>query len=462
MNVNRTSGNAPALVAACLAIVFAIAVGQAGSLFAQDARDDLPANSGPPQSAREMFEQFGIDESLFYIFRQQEPWRDAENEPLSKVLFRLPQVKLLDVERWAKRGVAAQEMLERPADFQREFVQLAGRVRRVTVEQPIAELQDRYDMEKFYRCELVLERRGQRAIVFARAVPDAWQRDATIDEPASAYGVFLKAGSIEAASDEVKEQTALFFAANRVAWHPATPLGKLGMDYGLFDTVAQRRPITHDDQECFYQLLAAAGRANVNQLNSAPVGNAAALGRLLEKPEEQLGTLQSFRGTARRAIKIEVTDPEVVARLGFDHYYEVVVFVPVKTLLKPVERKVNSYPVVFCVRELPPHMPTGENIAETVEAAGFMFKLWRYSTELTAEVDPDLRLLSPLLVGRDVQWVQRTQSAELPIGSIVAAVVLSVVFIVGGITWYLGRDHRRIQRALLPERVEIPREPTEG
>jgi hypothetical protein len=259
--------------------------------------------------------------------------------------------------------------------------------------------------------------------------------------------VFLKIGP-----ETPPGKREFFFAAGRIAWHPDTLLGDVDMDVGLLDTVQQMRPITNDDRECFFQLLAAAGRTP--GLEHSNVDSATELAALLKSPAEHLGQLYSFRGVARRAVKIRVTDADTVARFGFDDYYEIVIFLDVDAVVGG--QRVRSHPVVYCVRELPPGFPVGENIAEVVRASGFMFKKWPYTTQATESKNPDLRMSSPLLVGKTVVWDTREASTPSMVGPIVGGFLIAVVGAVCGIVWWLGRGERKLRRAASEKRRALP------
>jgi hypothetical protein len=323
-------------------------------------------------------------------------------------------------------------------------------VRRVTVEKPVAEVTERYDLAQYFRCELSLNDSAHTAIVFARQVPAAWQIDSPIDEPVTAIAVFLKAGE-----EDSQGRSTLYFVADRIAWHPNILLGKLGMDYGLFDTVEQVRPITNEDRECFFQLLAAAGRfIPPQETGNVQSGDLRGFAGLMKAPADHLGELYQFDGTARRAIKIRITDSDVIARFGFDHYYELEVFIDLGGVLQIADRKVDTYPVVFCIRELPPGMPSGEHISEHVQVRGFMFKLWTYSTEITNKLNPELRMRSPLLVGRTIEWQSRQAQSGPTVGT-TSVIVLSILVAAGLFcAWKFRRGDREFRSAVFDRKLD--------
>jgi hypothetical protein len=229
------------------------------------------------------------------------------------------------------------------------------------------------------------------------------------------------------------------------------------MDYGLFDTVEQLRPITHEDRECFFQLLLAAGKLELDHSSPGSLDQSATLASLMKSPDEHFGELHVFRGVARRALKIHVTDPDTIARFGFDHYFELVVFLELNGVLKVGDRKVRSYPVVLCLRQLPAGMPTGENIAEVVHVSGFMFKKWPYSTQLTDQKNPDLRMFSPLLVGRTADWESADRGATSSIGPLIAGIVCAVIVTAGAVLWWFSRREQTLHAQSVAKAMGLPR-----
>jgi hypothetical protein len=403
-------------------------------------------------TATELFRLFGMDDDFFKKFRDAELWDDDEDDPLARVLVRLAQVKLADLARWTVRDFNASDIVSQPRKFSGQILRLEGRVRRVTRIKPSVAQVDRYDLEKYYRCEMNLKNDAGDVVLFANHVPEHWKLDAPTSEPASAAALFLKRGP-----DDKSRRRALYFAADRVAWHPDTLLGNLKMDYGLFDTVRHERAITDSERECFFQLLAAAGRSPSEEM-VAPAGDVvdatSRLVALMAKPEAHEGELHSFRGVARRAVKIHVNDPSTIRRFGFDHYFELVVFVELDGYQKIAGKKVSNHPVVFCVRQLPSEMPTGENIAEMVRASGFMFKKWRYTTQLTGEKGGGVNVASPLLIGNSAVW-ERQEDAQRGFEPVVGGAVIGVLACIGLFAWWYSRSERRIHNAVLAGRRTV-------
>ncbi len=285
-------------------------------------------------------------------------------------------------------------------------------------------------------------------------VPQAWPRDTELNEPADTVGIMLarQAGPLpsiaptspQASTTSPPEVT---IVADRVAWRPGTPLGALGMDYGLFDAVRDGRKLTSEDADAFYGMLAAAGRANPTGLHAA-TDNTPDILQLIDPQvrwiESHRGDPVRIRGTARRALRVAVDDPIRQAQLGTDHYWELYVFVPTPTAVQIGDRVQDSYPVVCCVQELPPSMPHGERIAEDVDVAGFAFKRYRYPLALSTEAGSSQE--SPLILGRRVRWIpssepKSTQPFEVVFGGLLV-LAISLIVAAGWLTSG-GRRRRR-------------------
>ena len=451
-----------------------------------------PTKSAPPgggktavsqpaiRSAREFFGVQGIDEKRLGQLSDGQPWTDTEKELLLKILYRLGHtLRPWDLQRWS-RGSADAAGLPRAAKALRgEVLHFAGRVLGVEVVELSPENAERYEMSRYYRCRLRLQE-GQMAAVVAPKVPAAWKTGQPIDEATSGYGVFLKLER----SDEGQSIPA--FAASRLAWYPRTPLGRLGMDVGLLDDV--RMPadpglppgkgdsarltlddlrLTGNDRECFYQMLAAVGRSAPGALLREAQQEAAGQGgqvspvvRLFNQPGEQQGKLFVLSGTARRVLRVPVNDPEIVSRFGIDHFFQVYLFTGDS----------QGNPLVFCLRELPPGMPTGDGAryGEEVTVAGFFLKTWAYRIRLP-EADSSRRSpwqLAPLLIGRDAMWRPASPpSRKGTLGLWGAGFVVVLGLGIWILLWQVSRKDRQFERKFVAREfsmdlsdISLPRE----
>jgi hypothetical protein len=468
--------------------------------------DRLGRSEKPDQvtTARAMLELFGIGRPQLDQFVDGRRLQSQEEELLRKILYRLAQAGPDKLHAWQRGGADWADVAARPTHYRAEVLQLAGRAREVQRVALSEEQAARLGYAHYYCVSLELGPTLPTAIIYACAAPEAWAREAELNEPAGCPALLLKAGAA------VDGQPELIFAAERVAWYPDRVveekgiaashvlLGRLGMDVGLFDEVRKtnRRPLEAEDRECFYQLLAATGRTTSDEL--FPQASRLELKQLLTQPEQQHGRLVDLRGTALRVQKIAVESEAVRRRFGIDHYYEVDVLVPLgdeairleatgagsseQTLPAADQRRMrgpsregqrprgplfeNSFPITCCTLHLPPGFPQEENLRQPVHLAGFYFKLWAYRSEYVSAFDSRLRQPSPLFIAATPRLVRASPPGTL--WSWVGGVLLAVLL--GGVVltfWrmhrsdreYLRRARRRRESEAWGARPDTPSEP---
>jgi len=422
-------------------------------------------------SAREMLEMFSIDASQIRQLEDGRPLVVDEDETLFKILFRLPSFGLDKIEAWCQREVDWAQLADQPAANRLQVVRVQGRAIGVQRFELPAEMAGRLEYSSYFRVRLQLAHVPYPVLVCCRAVPRAWETAAHLDEPASCCGLFLKTGG------DVGGQRELIFAAERVAWLPeraapeigVTPdtvyLASLGMDAGLFDGVrtTNRKSIVGEDRECFYQLLAAVGRADPADV-FAHAQSVSDLTPLLTQPDSQQGRLVSLLGTAKRVQKIAIDEPDIRQRFGIDHYYQVDVFVSLENTEIRFEQKGggnqapvfrNSYPVTCCVRELPAGLPARDDIAVPVRFAGVYFKLWAYKSEYVSAFDERQRQVSPLFIATTPRVVKLDNSGSQLLGWIGGIVFLILILAAGYFTWFPRRGDKQVEEQLLRPRLEL-------
>ena len=307
----------------------------------------------------------------------------------------------------------------------------------------------------------------------ADVTPRDWPRWRAIDEPASVVGLPLTTGPGPQPAPPPAEGTAwpaephaLLLAARRLAWHPATPLGALGMDYGLFDTVVDGQKLVAGDTAAFYAMLAAVGRGTQEGIEAA-AGRPADVLPLLDPGRgwfaNHRGDPLTVEGTARRATRIQIDDPVRRRELGTDHYWELYVFVPT-SLIKVNDRLQETYPLVCCVRRLPEGMPTGQSINEPVRVSGFAMKRYAYPLpKLKGEgAQEEKRQETPLLIGRQAIWVPEPSTAEATslLGWAFMGLAGAVGLLLAFAAWRLNRDSRKQEKRLresLPDKFDLPK-----
>jgi len=483
-----------------LAALAACAVLSTGALSLVGAQvEEQPAESEPAPAppvvepippltgARAWLEGNDVDDSQFEKFIDGSPMDGGEREVMLTVMYWLGHLDLAVLERWTGSQWQPDELVQNTDDQRGELFFLTGTVTGLETLRPLPEAARRLDIQEYYRCRVV-RADGQPAVVFARTVPRAWlekpadgdegqtqppetqpttqqpdtqpaetqpasiegQEDRPADGPAeelsyrvSGRGVFLKL-----ASDDPQRPTPVF-VLTRLAWHPDTPLGNLGMDAGLLDEVEQRKELTKEDRECFYQMLAALGRAEPGQLLRQAGQTLQTAGKdkysvvpLFNEAHRQHGRLVALRGVARRLVRIPVGDADVVERFGIDHYYEMALYTEESTVAIG-----GPAPLVFCLRDLPEGMPTGDgpDYAEEVYVAGFFMKTWAYRSQ-EADIEgkgPKAVQLAPLLIGRQPVWYPQEPAEPNTMAAAVAGglFVLALLGIWIGL-WRYGRGDR--------------------
>jgi hypothetical protein len=414
--------------------------------------------SDRPQNPREMFRALDIDDSYFGRFVDGQAMDASENEAVWRIISRLRTFPLVDVERWALDANDLDEVVRRPELKRGEIFRLRGRVIQVEPVKLSGDAVQRYEFSQYYRCRLELDAPSQTVDVYTENVPAVWQNGASPAASGSALGVFLKFGAKADAGETP------IFVAPRVAWYPDNILGELGMDFGLLDSSQALKPFNPKspvDREAFYQMLDAVGRAEPGQLlrlaeeelpkTSQRWRTTDRQGQeqfsvvpLFNEPATQHGRLVELFGTARRVDEIHLDptlDADVIARFGFDHYYEVYLF---------TDESQNN-PLTFCLRELPKGMPVGKlpHYAETVRIAGFFFKTWNYGVVKLADPrltpgDPKThRQLSPMLIGRSLVWYPVPQPGENTFNGVLIGGLFILCIVVIWVMAWLNRRHEQ-------------------
>jgi hypothetical protein len=455
-----------------------VAAGWISGLAAQQAGDTAPKSLAP----REFLKLFDFDEAHLASFTDGRPLDEAQREKLLALLVRLRRYPLVAEDQFSHSSEEVAKIADDPAAARGQMYLLAGRVKRVERIALDDADRERLLLSAYYRCTLVTEQ-GLRAEVVALHVPAAWQLDEPIDERASARAMFLKLlppGEPASESENNSDASTLLFVTQRVAWHPDNVLGKLGMDFGLFDDVSDKKGLA--ERECFYQLLAAVRRADASVLRRtarqelaaseaqwrrdaedmslSAAQRAAAHGALdraesgasdivplFNEPASQRGKLVTVQGEALRAIEIRVNDPDIVQRFGIRRYYEV----------EMLTDDSQNNPVVCCVAQLPEGMPLGDNIHEGLRVTGFFFKSWGYRPGGAA--NPVQHQLAPLIVAPTLTRIAPPAGSGQ--STLVAGILLAALSAAVIVMLFIRRADRRAlaaaerARANLPERLSF-------
>jgi hypothetical protein len=308
--------------------------------------------------------------------------------------------------------------------------------------------------------------------VLVPRAPKAWPRWRTIDEPAAVDGLPLTTGAAPQPAPQPaggsgwpETRPALLLAAASIAYRPATVLGTLGMDYGLFDTVRDGGKLGAADADAFYALLAAVRGQRHD--DAPPTDIVPIIDTTQRWFERHRGDPVTIAGVVRKATRITVDDPARRTEIGADAYWELFVFVETPPL-RVDGRDQESYPVVCVVREMPAGMPTGDRITERVRVHGFALKRYGYplaDVEIVSsqgdEAAHGRRMETALVVGRRAEW--QPVPATGPTGGwlswLFLGIIAAVAALVAALAWVRRREDRRARaraRDALPERVELP------
>lgn len=444
-----------AIVLAILAISFPTPPALAGD----GATDTLPGYLG----------NWKIDRASRAALEEAAPWSDAKLQLALRLIARLGAASSEAHARWASEAAAIGP--DPAAALGDRLVKIEGRaifIAPLVLPAEIAEIVGRKEID-VVRLKAA---DGMIIDVLADAAPKAWLRWRPIDEAAVVIGLAVSTapGPVPApppadGTTWPAEPAAMLVVARRVAWYPSTPLGGLGMDYGLFDTVADGQKLVGGDTEAFYGLLAAVGRGSEQAIEAA-AGPPVDVMLLIDPKQrwfaDHRGDPITVDGVARRATRIAIDDPVRRRAVGADHYWELFVFVPT-SLIKIGERLQESYPIVCCVRSLPNGMPTGQNINERVRMSGFALKRYAYPLpKVKGENEqPDRRQETPLVIGQRAVWVPEpsTAGAASLLGWIFAGLAGLIGLLLAFGAWRSSRDTRRRERRerdALPKRIELP------
>lgn len=428
-----------------------------------------------PADAGSLLQRHGIDAGQLGNLVDGQPPGPREEETLLQILYRLPRIPLEALHRRRNDSGDWSQLLARPAEHRGEVWLVAGRAKRVERITVPAEAAERVEFAHYFRVTVELDARPHQAAICTREVPQAWPVGEPLDERCEALGFFLKLGRPLAGGMQ------LVLAAPRAMWFPdrADPargigpdqlyLARCGLDIGLFDAVRSRngKSLGLADRECFYQLLAAVGRAAEDSFRRharRPLD----LAGLLRDPASQHGRMMTVHGTVRRVVSISVGEKDIRERFGIGRYYQVDVFVPLGDLVvrigepppgKDAPTFTASFPVTVCALDLPAGLQEGENLSQDVVIPSVFFKVWAFRSEYMSAFEDGRRQPSPMFVARLPQVVGEAQ-ARRSRGAVAAGFILLAV-LAGfsyGIWKWERRDERLRRKWFLRRSAAIPSE----
>ncbi len=516
------------------ALLWAVLLGLAWPALAQQPRKKPEAPRPPEDSPQKLLALLGMEKSHLESFLDGVPLAAEEEEFLVRFLYCAARFPWNAYYRWRRPlSEAYPELFQNPARQRGNVFLVQGRLLQVTRHQVIPELARRIDIPHYYSCRIRLEPQGHEALVVVREIPAGWERQAPAGDRVEAEALLVKLQTTR------REDPQPVFVARHLAWFPDTFLGRLGVDAAAMSRSRAQGPFVSQDRHPFYQLLRATSALSWPELKARvtpgekiaernprfakyrdhPSGLSAPAFWILtvvERPEPFRGTVLSVRGTARRAVRIEVTDPEIRTRYGIRHYWEVEIFVDPGPRIQLFGQTVAYYPVVACVSRLPAGFPEGENLHETVALEGVLFKVWSYYSALGMKQRPqqvlrqtdqdgdgrlslaelaryfkrspqDARLRerfdradrnrsrflepeelqwllgmqnAPLLVAPTLRWTREPTSGSGTAGLIGGVLVLAALLVLVGVLWRAHRGDDQlaqvVRRRLLAPEPELP------
>ena len=292
---------------------------------------------------------------------------------------------------WVPKSFLQEHVTEALPPNRGETIRLKGHV--VFVKKYAVKAFAAKNQNAVYCCTMILSG-GTTVEIFCSAIPQTWKQDLPIQECAAAWGVYVKS-----------YVTTPVFAAPAIEWYPDTWLGNLGFNVASLDQIPVCRvtkkdqnddetnrlafKFTEADQEPFYGLLRAVSATAEGWLEKEAKKQYAetpyAVTDLFNRPGETRGKPILLRGTAKRIIQSSVTNSEVHAMFGIDHYYQIYLFT----------NQSQGNPIVVCVHSLPEGMPVGDaaDFSVPMTVAAIPYKLWIYETSQGLHY-------APILVGR--------------------------------------------------------------
>ncbi|MFM7073990.1 MAG: hypothetical protein ACKO38_19560, partial [Planctomycetota bacterium] len=514
----RPAFSLPLSVARRTALALACLLASAAVQEAVLGQNDLPWTRNAGTSSGKRAESLksllvNVDSSHWNNFFDGQPLSVNEDEPLHRILFRLPRISGYDWHRLARPLGDGHPLAKEPAAQRGQAFRLEGMATRVEKIPVLPEIARRFEFDSYFRVSIEPTGSDYQVVVAARTVPVGWDQREPLREKVSCAAVFLKAAA------DAGERPPLVFATDRIAWHPDTPsesprieadhllLTRHGFDANRLRDLDGRDslPLTSADTECFYQMLAAVSRVDVAEMQ--PLARPFALAELLNKPGEQHGRCFHVHGRARRVTKVVLNDPEIKDRFGIGHYYQLDVMVP----LGDSEVRLSSgkgdksgpvfniaFPVICCVLDVPERLKQlGErgDMNEDMTFDAFNVRLWSYQSPFLDQFEreqserggadlsaggavpasnsavgatggknepvggnkglqepgrgPRRRQPSPLFIARSAVFAPVPPPTDHGLGSVIAWVLLGALEVVGGLMWHSTRGERTARHRLL-------------
>lgn len=406
------------------------------SAAASGTSSGVTATSTPEQDLKEMLAAQAVDGELLAKFVSGRAPDAAERRPMLTVLAALTEFTPTDFDRFAQPAQAASDFAAPAA--RGKILQVRGKLKSLAADALSEEEFTRVYPEvvdvppptdarrSVYRGALTLD--GGDGVEFvALTAPLGLRTKPQVGARVGLQGLYVKDAATGGASPVL--------LARRIAWYDEGPLGKLEMDVGLFDDVRDHSSDLKVERECFYQLMAALRRADLDALLDATLADYS-VEPLFNAPQTIRGKLIALEGRARRAVEVRVADADVRRRFGIDRYYEIALFT----------RDSQNNPLLFNVVELPPGFPLGDDVNEFVRIPGVFLTGFTYHRDATIEErqkgrKPGMQK-APLLIGKAPVRIDYRAADEDLAWWIGGAILAGALFVGVSAWWMLTSGHR--------------------
>ena len=419
--------------------------------------------SSAVQSPEEYFTTWGLSSS--YLQKQFEEVVESDTITLSSDEFQL-MARVLDrlqgapsrwSQKWVDDSIEFDSSLASTYQQECRSVQIVGTILRVNCIKSPYNVAALTSLEEIYAVQLLLAD-SQTVWVVVPEIPVGLPVGRPLHQNGGASVILLHVPGEESME---KPKEPILAVAARLQWWPQTLFGKLGMDYGLFQSVVDGDSLRTVESDAFYSSLSVSARQNT--IPDGPSIDDKSLVALLDPASDWLrlhrGCQIILDGTARRIVKVTVESKREQKMLGSDHYWEIFLFVPTP-LLQIHNEFQETYPVVFCCTKLPQRMPVGEEVNERLKVTGFLFKRYRYITRRLnysgKEAEEGRPQESPLLVGQIPVWLPAKQPSTLPRGMTWLPVLTAVALVGWIVKGFCQSRYRSPLKERLPDQIELP------
>jgi len=379
---------------------------------------------------------------------------DSDSQHFRKLLYRIRQSNADSLENYARfsREVSWQQITESIADYRLWVFDRMGSVTSFSRHE-LANTESDEPIRSYYisRCKTAT---GEPFDVVSLSIPSDWNKIKSLNQP------IRFSGFLYALVDSVP-----LFVADQIQWYPEVAdkslgitesmvlLASHGVDIGQLDNVRRQnsKSMGSLDASIFYQTLTA-----VNTIPVEPEIERLGFREIMSQPKQHLLQAVSFQARVKKCSIVKLP-PESAARLGFDHYYQLMVFPDLDgqiVVSNPGGEDLvyRRFPATVCARGLPDNMSMSELENQQVQISGFYFRFWKYSAEMT-EAAGATGQPSPLVISRvPILLVSDDRSLNTFLTSILGGifVVLTIAW------WYLRKNLKRSvgEELALPERMD--------